>query len=228
MKFLFILLFALFAFPVFSQNLPANDFQSWNDVTISKPLIKSKDSRGKEFERLTIFFTGASRLGNNFKNLVDQRIGVGFDYKVNKFLTLTPNYFHRSGKPRLNVREYENRFRFAATFEKKWTRFSLKDRNLIEYRLRNSRADSTRYRNKLTFSLPILKNKKEIFSTYLADDVFYEITTKSWTRNEFTAGISRKLTNNLGVDVFYLRQDNRSGLPKSVNAIGVSWKIKLD
>ncbi|MBX7174365.1 MAG: DUF2490 domain-containing protein [Pyrinomonadaceae bacterium] len=228
MKLILILLFYIFSFPVFSQNLPKSDTQWWNDVTITKPLIKSKDSKGKEFDRFSIFFNGTLRFGNHLKTAIDERVGFGFDIKVNHFLTLTPSYLYRSNKPNLSVREYESRFRFAATLEKKFAKFSIKDRNLIEYRMRNSHADSTRYRNKFTFTVPILKDKKELFAPFVADEPYYDFSIKHWSRNEFSAGITKKFTNNFTGDFYYLRQDNRSGTPKAVNAVGMSFKIKLD
>ncbi len=216
------------SFPVFSQNLPKSDTQFWNDVTITKPLTKAKDKKGKEFDRLSIFFNGTLRFGNHLKTDIDERVGFGFDIKVNHFLTLTPSYLYRSNKPNLAVREYESRFRFAATLEKKFGRFSIKDRNLIEYRMRNAHADSTRYRNKFTFTVPILKDKKEIFAPFIADEPYYDFSVKHWSRNELTVGITKKFSKNFAVDFYYLRQDNRTGIPKSVNAFGLGFKIKLD
>jgi hypothetical protein len=227
-SFIFPIIF-LFATITFAQtNFPQTDTQIWNDITITKPLIKSKDKKGKEFDKLSIFFTGTLRFGNHVKSLIDERIGIGFDYKVNKYLTLTPSYFYRSNKPKLNSRDYESRFRFAATLEKKWTKFSIKDRNLVEYRMRNSKTDSVRYRNKFTFAFPILKDKHELFSPFIADEPYYDFHDKHWSRNEFSAGITHKFTKHFSADFYYLRQDNRSGLPKSVNVLGINWKIKLD
>lgn len=214
--------------PIFAQNLPVHDTQFWNDITITKPILKTKDSKGKETDKVSIFFTGTLRFGNKLRTLTDERIGFGFDFKINKYLTLTPSYLYRYDKPRLNSREYESRFRFAATLEKKWARFSLKNRNLVEYRLRNSKADSTRYRNKTTLAFPILKNKKEIFTPFIADEPYYDFSAKHWTRNELSIGITKKFNKTYSADFFYLRQDNRSGIPKSLNVIGIGLKIKLD
>jgi hypothetical protein len=226
LKFLFLLL--CLSSSIAAQNLPETDTQLWTDISVTKPLVKGQDRKGKEFDRVSIVFNGTMRFGNHLQAFIDQRLSLGFDIKVNSFLTLTPAYLYRSERPALNRRQYESRFRFAATLEKKWTRFSLKDRNLVEYRLRNSRADSTRYRNRLTFSYPILKGKKEIFAPYLADEVFYDFSARLWTRNEFSAGISRKLTKNLTGDFYYLRQQNRSGTPRALNVIGINLKVKLD
>ena len=229
MKFIFLLLLTLlFSASIFAQNLPQTDTQWWNEITVSKPLIKTKDSKGKDIERVSVFFNGTLRFGNKIKTVIDERAGFGFDFKVNKYLTLTPSYVYRYAKPTLNSKDYESRFRFAATLEKKWSHFSLKDRNLVEYRMRNSKADSTRYRNKITFTVPILKDKKELFSPFVSTEPYYEFRAKAWTRNELWLGISKKFTRNFTMDFFYIREDNKSGLPKSVNGLGTYIKIKLD
>jgi hypothetical protein len=228
MKFALLLFLSILPLSVFSQSFPQTDTQSWNDLTITKPIIKTKDKKGKNFERVSFFFTATLRIGNQVKTIVDERIGFGFDFKINHFLTLTPSYLYRTNKPNLNSREYESRIRLAATLERKWAKFSIKDRNLVEYRMRNSHADSTRYRNKFTFSYPILRDEKELFAPFVADEPYYDFSAKHWTRNELSIGITRKFTHNFSTDFYYLRQDNRSGLPKALNVFGVGFKVKID
>ncbi|HRH42368.1 MAG TPA: hypothetical protein PKY82_12140, partial [Pyrinomonadaceae bacterium] len=99
MKFSLLIFLALFTYPAFAQNLPQTDNQWWNDITVTKPLIKTKDKKGKEFERLSVFFNGTLRFGDKFNTNIDERVGFGFDIKVNHFLTLTPSYLYRSNRP---------------------------------------------------------------------------------------------------------------------------------
>src|SRR6266705_2652846 len=73
---------------VFAQaanQIPKSDFQSWNDVQITVPMTKKVD------------FTvqGTLRLGDNVSKAADQRLGIGFVFKANKYLSFTPFYFHR-------------------------------------------------------------------------------------------------------------------------------------
>jgi hypothetical protein len=207
---------------------PESDFQFWNETQIIVPLIKSKDKKGKDFERVSLFLSGTLRFGRNYTRFVDERIGFGFDFKITKLLTLTPSYLYRAAQPYQNRKEFESRFRFAASVENKWTRVSVRDRNLIEYRMRNSRADSVRYRNKLQFNFPIHRAKKEIFAPFVADEIYYDFHEKAWTRNELTLGVNRKFTPDFSADFFYLNQRNRGNVLKTVNALGVNFKIKID
>ena len=227
-KILFFLIFLCSITTASQTTPPESDFQFWNETQFIVPLIKSKDKKGKDFERVTFFLSGTLRFGRNYTQFVDERIGFGFDFKINKYLTLTPSYLYRTAQPYQNRKEFESRFRFAATLENKWTRVSVRDRNLIEYRMRNSRADSVRYRNKLQFNFPIHKNKKEIFAPFVADEIFYDFHDKAWTRNELTLGISKKFSPAFSADFFYLYQRNRGNVLRVINALGVNLKFKFD
>nr|MBA2735589.1 DUF2490 domain-containing protein [Pyrinomonadaceae bacterium] len=133
---------------------PKDDLQFWSETTVLFPFIKRKNSTGKEVEEVSFFLNGNLRIGRNISRPVDERIGFGFEFYVNKFLTFTPSYFYRAGQPYKGRKEYEHRLRFDVSFAKKWSKFSLKDRNRVEYRIRNSRSDSVRYRNKIQLSIP--------------------------------------------------------------------------
>lgn len=225
----FVVLFVT-AFPIFSQSTaPESDFQVWNETTVTIPLIKSKDAKGKEIEKLDLFFNGVLRLGNNVQNAADRRIGFGFNYKINKYLTFTPAYLYVAAQPAKNGRtDYETRLRFSLTAEKKFTNFALRDRNMIEHRIRNARSDSTRYRNRFQFLYPIKKEGKELFTPFVYDEVYYDFTEKEFTRNDFSAGITKKFNKTFSADFFYLFRNTKATTLKYVNAVGVNLKFKID
>lgn len=207
---------------------PRNDSQFWNETQFIIPLKIDKDNHGKEFDRVALILTTTLRVGRNWQYLVDERIGFGFDFKVNKFLTLSPSYLYRADQPYIGKSERESRFRLAATLEKKFKYFSIKDKNLIEYRDRyRNVANSTRYRNKLIFSIPITKDKKEIFTPFISDEVYYDFSVKAWTRNEISAGITKKFNNFFSGDFFYLYQRNRGNTLKNINVAGINLKFRI-
>lgn len=211
-----------------AQTPPENDTQFWSDAQVSFPLIKKKDAKGKEIEKLSFFVSGTLRVGRNVSHLTDERIGAGFDITLNKYVTLTPSYLYRAGQPFANRKEYEHRLRFDVSLEKKWSKFSLKDRNRIEYRIRHSRSDSVRYRNKIQLKIPVKDDGKEIFAPFVATEPFYDFQAEAWTRNELSTGISKKFTSNASADIFYMWQRNRGNVLKNLNIIGVSLKFKVD
>jgi hypothetical protein len=221
--FLFFALVLVSKVNLFSQTPPETDVQFWNETTITIPLVKKKES-----DKLSLFFNGVLRFGDNVSRPVDERIGFGFDYKINKYLGFSPSYLYVAAQPVRGRREYESRLRFAVNLEKKFKKFSLRDRNLIEFRLRNSRSNSTRYRNKLQLNYPVLKAGKEYFTPFVSDEVYYDFQARAWTRNDFSAGLSKKLNKNLSADFFYLLRNNRGNTLKYVNIFGVNLKIKID
>lgn len=212
----------------FSQTVPINsDIQIWNDTSVSFALTKSKDKKGKEFERFSFSINSILRFGSNVSRPVDERIGVGFNYRINKYLSLAPDILYRAAQPLKGRRDYETRFRFAVVLENKWKNFAITDRNQIEYRLRNSRPDSVRYKNRLRFNYPLIKAKKEIFTPFVSDEPYYDFQVRAWTRNEFFVGGGKKFNNNFSSDIYYLFVKDRS-FPKTINGIGVSLKFKVD
>lgn len=216
----------IFVVPTFGQTTsPKSDFQIWNESQIIIPLKKSEKLKT---ERVSLIFYGILRGGKNQKSLIDERIGVGFEFRLNQYVTFTPSYIYRAGKSSENTKEYESRLRFDVGLEKKFKHFSIKDRNRIEQRFRNSHADSTRYRNKFQVTIPVKKNKKEIFAPFVATEPYYEFQSKHWTRNELTIGIAKKFNPNFSAEFFYMLQNNRGNTLKYVNVAGVNLKIKID
>jgi hypothetical protein len=226
----FFALVSLSAVNFFAQtSAPESDFQIWNDTQIAIPFVQTKDKKtDKKTDRVSLILYATFRTGENSKRFIDERFGAGFEFRVNKYLTLTPNVIYRAGQPVPRGREYETRLRFDVGLEKKFKSFSIKDRNRIEQRFRNSRSDSTRYRNKFTFTVPVMSGKEELFAPFVAVEPFYEFQSKHWTRNETTFGISKKFNKALTAEFFYLLQNNRGRALRYVNVAGINLKFKID
>lgn len=220
--------FCLVSFIDAQSNQIDHDAEFWSDTTLVFPIHYQEDSKGKKVEKIDFFISGTFRGGKNFSKPIDERIGAGFDFFVHKNLTLTTSYLYRAGQPPTGGKEFEHRIRFEATPGNKWKHFSLKDRNRFEYRIRNFRADSWRYRNKLTFTIPVTKDNKELFAPFIADEVFYDFHAGKWNRDEFSVGISKKFNRHFSADFYYLFQSNREMTLKYVNVLGVNFKYKID
>ncbi len=230
MKFsIFIFFICVFA-PSFSniaQTVPKEDTHIRSDVSLTFPIIKSTDKKGKEFDRLTFSITGTLRFFDNASRLADERIGFGFNYRLNKNISFQSEYFYRATQPVRNRRDFESRVRFAATFENKWKKFSLADRNMLEYRNRNFRPNSFRYRNRLRFNYPILKENKEVITPFVSTEPFYDFQINKFSKNEFFAGFSKKFNKILTAEFYYLLVNDRSN-PKIVNGFGVNFKFRIE
>lgn len=203
------------------------DFQVWNETTVIIPLIREKKEGEKPVTKISLQLSGGIRIGQNRLFPVDKRLSGGFDIKLNKYFSFSPSYSYRAAEARRGRREFEHRIRFDFTMEKKWSGFSIKDRHRIERRIRNSRSDSTRYRNKITLKVPVKREGKELFAPYGAEEIFYDFTDSRFTSNRIFAGLSRKLSSTVSADFFYVFHYNRFSLPKYIHGVGMDLKITL-
>jgi len=204
-----------------------NDFQIWTETTLVVPVIKETDENNKTSTKLSVFLSGTFRFGQNRLAFIDERAGAGFNWHIRKGLTYSSSYLYRASQPVRGRRDFEHTLRFDLSAEKKWKNFSLKDRNRVEYRIRHSRKDSARYRNKITAKFPVRRNGKEIFAPFVATEPFIEFSDGSFSSNELSLGISKKFEHGLSADFFYINKYNRTSAPKYINGIGVSLTITL-
>lgn len=213
-----------------SAQTPAgdNDFQVWTETTLVVPVIKETDENNETTTKFSVFMNGVLRFGQNRLAFVDERIGGGFNWHIRKGLTYSSSYFYRASQPVRGKRDFENVIRFDLSAEKKWKNFSLRDRNRVEYRIRNSKKDSARYRNKITAKFPVRRNGEEIFAPFAATEPFIEFSDGSFSSNELSLGVSKKFPNGLSADLFYINKYNRGGTRKYINGVGMSLTITLE
>ena len=221
-------MFIFFNVGAFGQSSPPEtDFQLWHETTFVLPVVKAKDDKGKSFDRLSLLFIGSLRLGQNRLAPVDERVGGGFDLVLNKNFNFSPTYLYIAGQPARGRKEFEHRLRFDLTYGHKFKRFSIRDRNRIEYRVRHSRSDSVRYRNRFTLSVPVNRDDKELFTPFIAAEPYYDFAAKQWSRIDVSPGIAKKFTDKLSGEFFYIWRRNRSGLPRDVHGLGFNLKVRL-
>lgn len=222
------LLLLLSLFSTLAVSAQDTDFQVWNETTFIIPFIREKKDGEKPVTKVSLLVFGTLRLGQNRLFPVEKRVGAGLDIRLNKYFKFTPTYVYRASEARRGRREFEHRLRYDFTMEKKWNSFSLKDRHRIEHRIRNSRSNSVRYRNKLTLKIPIKRDGKELFAPFGSEEIFYDLTDSRFTGNRNSAGISRKLSPTVSADFYYVFSYSRFSLPKYVHGVGVDLKITID
>ncbi len=211
---------------VFAQT-PVLDFQIWNETTLVKPLVKRTDEKGKEVAKISALFFGNIRLGQNRLYPVDRRLGFGLDIRLNNNFSISPTYVYRGGEPGRGRDEFEHRVRFDLTYSKKWRTVAIKNRDRVEYRVRHSRPDTVRFRNRFTFIVPVRRDGKEIFAPFVSSEPYFDFREKKWTSHEFNAGIARKLSENISAEFFYLHRNNKGNTLKHINGFGANFKIVL-
>jgi hypothetical protein len=199
------------------SRIPKSDNQSWNDVQITVPMLKKVDFLGQ----VTL------RLGDNITQTVDQRWGVGFALKPNKYFTLTPFYFHREARPPNGPHEFEDRLTLGGFVRLPVGRkFTLMDRNWFERRWRDPQKDAWRYRNRILLEHPFQVNKKK-FTWFVSDEVFYDWSLHVWPRNRAAAGITHPFNKHLTLELYYTRQNDSYTRPGDLNIIWSAWRIRF-
>jgi len=209
--------FAFSAIVGLGQSLPSrSDTQNWNDVSLTVPIAKPVD----------FVLQGTLRNGRNITRPVDERIGIGFSFKLGKYLTVFPNYMHIDMQPFEGRRIYEERLAVATTVKFPVGRFVLSDRNTFERRLRTLAVDATRYRNRFQVEHLIGPKEKKI-SLFVSDEVFYDWSFNAWVRNRAAIGVSKVVNKHFTLDLYYMRQNDSHSVPGDLNIIGSTWRFKL-
>lgn len=207
----------LLLMPVCAQSLlDQADNQQWTDVQLAVPVTTQFD-----FNLL-----GTLRLGRDITHPVDERVGAGFTFRVNKYVSVSPNYLHIGMQPFAGRRVWENRLTFPVQLRFNVGKFRLGDRNQIERRIRNSGVRSTRYRNRFQVEHPIGSDKLAM-SLFIADEVFYDWSVNRWVRNRFSVGGIKVFNKHFTQDFYYLRQNDGVSVPGDLNVIGTTLRFRL-
>jgi hypothetical protein len=228
MKICILFTFALIFFGAnfaFSQTAPLpSAFQSWNEVQLILPIADGKDAKGKRIDKVSATFSGVLRVGRRNFDFLDKRLGATLDFRVNRHLSLLAGAVYRKNKLVENRRRFETRLNLGATFFTTWRGFNIRDRNMFEHRLRNSRSDLDLYCQRIQISRSVKFGGKEAFAPFISEEGYYDLRLRKWIQNEFFAGITRKLNRRTSIDLAYVRVD---AAPTNVNGLSVGLKIRL-
>jgi hypothetical protein len=221
-RLIFFLLIAILTFATSHRSAPAQtrvpkaDTQSWNDIQLTVPLNKKFD----------FLIQGTVRFGGNLTTAVDERWGVGFNYKIHKYVTLNELYFHREAKPPNGRQEHEDRLSFGATLRKPIGKFTLIDRNWFERRWRSPQIEAWRYRNRIQLEHPFTI-KKAKFTFFVSEEPFYDWSLHGWVRNRFGVGASHVFNKHFTGDLYLMRQNDGRSRPGDINIIGTVMRFRL-
>ena len=201
---------------------PREDKQFWSETQIIKPLTDDKD----------LIIIGVVRFGREIQRPVDERIGGGVAFKLNKYLTLMPTYLYVDQQPFEGNRISEHRLILNLTGKIGLGKLTFTNRNLIERRVRHNSRDFTMYRNRLQIDHPARLGRFH-FKPFLADEIFYSTQpgTKGrlgWFRNRISAGIIKQINRSLNAEFFYLYQHDGTSRPGNIHAVGTLIRIYLN
>jgi hypothetical protein len=215
-SFIFIFVFMTASVAGSAQVLPdRSDTQNWNDVYLTIPVAGPFD----------VILQGTIRNGRNISRPVDERLGLGFSFRLGKYVTVVPNYLYIGMQPFEGRRIFENRLSLLTAVRFPVGRFTITDRNLFERRIRRP-LNSTRYRNRLQVEHPIGPKDYKL-SLYVSDEVFYDWSFDAWVRNRAAIGVSKVVNKHMTVELYYMRQNDSHSIPGDLHVIGTGWRFKL-
>lgn len=200
---------------------PTEDHQFWNEFQLVKHTGKKTD----------LVLIGVLRIGRDWARPVDERVGVGYAFKLNKFLTVMPTYLHVEYQPYPTRVIHEERLVLNVTGKASLGKFTFTDRNLIERRVRPSVKDFTVYRNRLQIDHPAHLGHFA-FKPYVADEVWHSTQTGArgefgWFRNRISVGMIKQLTEHLSGDIFVLYQSDGLSRPGNIPVVGTLFRYTL-
>ncbi len=196
--------------------VPKDDVQFWNDTSLAIPFNKKVD----------FVIQGTVRIRSNFESAVDGRWGFGWVFKVNRYLSFNPFYFHREAKPPNGKPEREERLTLGATLRYPVKKFTLIERNGFERRWREPQVDAWRYRMRLQIEHPFAIRKAK-FTGYVSDEVFYDWSQHDWVRNRFGLGASHVFNKHFTLDLYLMRQNDGQTRPGDVTILGSQMRFRM-
>jgi hypothetical protein len=196
--------------------VPEADTQNWNEIQLTIPVSKKVD----------FLIQGTLRIGGNISKAVDERWGFGFNYKLNKYVTINELYYHREARAPNGRHEVEERLTLGATLSKPIGKFTLSDRNSVERRWRQPQVDAWRYRNRIQLEHPFTIRKRK-FTGFVSDEVFYDWSVDDWVRNRLQIGARHSFNKHFTGDLYYLRQNDGRSRPGDIHVIGTIMRFRL-
>ena len=195
---------------------PRDDVQIWTETQVAIPVDKKVD----------LVLLGIVRFGRDVSRPVNERIGAGVSCKVGKYLTLFPFYLRIASQPTSTSHSTEDRITLEATFKFPAGRFTVHDRNRVEYHVHHPPPNFTQYRNRMQVEHPLKAGKLEL-DAFVADELFYDSIARAWIRNRFYVGAIKKINKHFTLELYYVRQNDSHSHPGDINALGSTFKFRL-
>jgi hypothetical protein len=195
------------------------DFGIWNAYDIEKKLnAQWKIKAGEELRFRE----------HNGLYYAETRVGV--DYKPCKYLAMGAEY-QEIRSERYNKKKDRNWYwdqvpRIYLTPQYSYKGFSLEDRNMLEFRIRQDARFSVRYRNLVTLTAPWKWTPLE-FQPYTANEIFLETQRNGVIEDRYYAGFKVHWWGPVYGSIYYLRQSTKNAVAKwtSLNILGTGLKI---
>jgi len=181
-------------------------------------------------------FTEEFRLGDDGGTLYRHHSDIGLVYmSLFDNVDLGLNYMQVFEKDDTGKWRQENRPHLNLTVRGKIFGLDIADRSRIEFRDRENKNDTWRYRNKFTINRPFefldseaLSKFRDRYKPYVADEVFLNCDGSGYVRNRLSIGVLITLTTNMAGDLYCLWQsDEADSGTKDIQVLGFKLVISF-
>jgi hypothetical protein len=167
-----------------------------------------------------------ARLGNDLPNPTLSAGGLQFDYRMGSWTASATDYYVCIRNAETGARTIVWLPAAALSYQVDVGAFSLADRNRIE-QLEGLPGSPRRYRNRASVFWHLAGDSVPT-DIFITDEVFYDFSRDSWTRNRAQAGIQLHLDRKARLQVFYLRQNTTYGAPDRLNVLGLTLQLDIE
>lgn len=193
-----------------------DDVQSWNEVNLTIGIN----------EKFDLYIPFTARITKDISGLGDFRVGFGFTYKPTKSLAITPFHTFISTKNSRGFFKAENRSALRAVYKFPKSIVDVSHRSQIELRVRST-GTTWRYRPSITVEKALPESIGRGLKVFVTEEPFYDSASGRFSRNRFSGGVGKKLTDEISLDIYYLRQGDNFSQPGTIHVVGTTWKVKL-
>lgn len=196
------------------------DFGIWNVYDVEKKInAQWKMKVGEELRY------------RNHNGLYYAETHVGADYKPFKYLAGGAEF--QEIRASRTIKKHEKWFweevpRIYLTPQFSYKGFSLEDRNMLEFRIRQDSRFSLRYRNLATLTAPWKWTRFE-FQPYTANETFWDTQRNGFIEDRYYAGFKVHVWGPVSGSIYYLRHSTKNAIAKwtSLNILGTSLKLSF-
>ena len=214
-KFLTFFITSILVLGYASRAFASDEWQYWNK-------IKLKHSYGK---KLDAHFNIEQKFLDDFNHLGTHNYAPGVVFKINKYFDFELNYKYETVKGEEEWSE-EHRLELIPTINWILKEYKIQIKSRFEHRIVEE-ENKWVWREKL-------KTKKQIkigifeFTLFISEAIFFDFKINEFNQNRFAIGLSKTITKNLGIDLYYMRKNNkRDGAWPGVNILGTEFAIKF-
>ncbi|MBD0849298.1 DUF2490 domain-containing protein [Maribacter arenosus] len=205
----------LFVIPLNSQVPIENEWGSWI-------MLYGTNKISDDFDIITEFRLHDYEV---FKDLDNQFVRTGLNYRIDPGLSVTAGYIHQYSKTKSNISFSENRVYEEITLKNKFRNLSISHRYRIEHRWIN-KMGSTDFSNRMRYRLQLSHPLIDKFYVMVFDEIFINLQESIFNQNRLQMGIGYSFGPRFKLELGYLK-NHFSSTNYDLLRIGISFDTDL-